>query len=345
VVWRRAPRGETYILNCKNKINITKNSTGRNVAGFVSSASGTLLIKNCVNYGNITGSNNCGGLVGWVNNVNVTIENSCNKGNITNYLGQHAGGLVGRDDSVGEINSIILKDSYNEGTIVGTSFVGGLVGRIYNNILINNCYNIGDVYSEQRTRWSYIGGLIGRVWETAIDCTILNSYNTGDLIPVEGEYNVTSGGLIAQTTAATTNIINSYNLGNVSATGGAAGGICGAVYDYYGTAPSININNCYSSGQIVGSTMCGIIQVPQATIPYDIENIYYLDTSANMGVYHKATETDLENLLHDNATRLSDAQMKAKTFVDDLNANIQDIDTEYDLRKWKLNSGGYPVFE
>ena len=37
--------------------------------------------------------------------------------------------------------------------------------------------------------------------------------------------------------------------------------------------------------------------------------------------------------------------MKSQSFVDDLNANIEDIDTEYDLRKWKLVAASYPEFE
>ena len=45
------------------------------------------------------------------------------------------------------------------------------------------------------------------------------------------------------------------------------------------------------------------------------------------------------------ATILSEEQMRASSFVDELNSNLLNIETQYNLRKWKYVEGDYPVFE
>lgn len=45
------------------------------------------------------------------------------------------------------------------------------------------------------------------------------------------------------------------------------------------------------------------------------------------------------------ATILSEEQMRASSFVDELNSNLLNIETQYNLRKWKYVEGDYPIFE
>ncbi len=89
----------TTIENVNNYANVTSMVGGNTLGGILGTALGeNVIIKNCANYGNITNSNNAGGLVG-LNSGILTIENSYNEGTITNSLGSHAGGLLGRDNA------------------------------------------------------------------------------------------------------------------------------------------------------------------------------------------------------------------------------------------------------
>ena len=337
--------GNSYIINCINRVNITKLSSGRDVAGIVgaidriNNEASNLTIKNCINYGNITGSNNCGGIVGNVYLGNVTIENTCNKGTITNYVGNYAGGLIGRDEEIGNCK-IVIKDSYNEGVIKAKRNIGGLIARVYGNINVINCYNNGEIYNEQRTGSSYIGGLIGWVWETSSDFTIINSYNNSNITAEEGEANVCIGGLIGQTRAKCTNILNSYNIGNISY-GNYVSGICGSVYAPSGISPIINIKNTYNTGIVSGQNTRGIMVMYNSPITVNAENVYLLDTVSDVGI----SNLDTSNPIEIPVESLSEENMKSEEFVDELNSNLSSIDTEYDLRRWKYVSGSYPVFE
>ena len=77
--------GNSEISNCVNKINVTKLSSNRDVAGIVGavdqidSNETVVTIKICINYANITGSNNCGGIVGSATRGDLIIKDTCNK--------------------------------------------------------------------------------------------------------------------------------------------------------------------------------------------------------------------------------------------------------------------------
>ena len=337
--------GNNVILNCINKVNVTKLSLGRDVAGFVGAIGevggeeSNLTIKNCINYGNITGSNNCGGIVGAITKGNLIIENTCNKGNITNYLGSYVGGLISRDNSEGTC-SVMISNSYNDGVIKGKGDTGGLIGRFYGNVNISNSYNNGEIYNDQRTKYSCIGGIIGRVIQLSSNCTIVNSYNNSNIIIEEGDYGTYVGGLIGETRAINTNILNSYNLGNIS-NGTYVSGICGAVYSPSNPSTVININNCYNVGSVSGVNTRGIMLIYNSPITVNVKNVYLLDTVSDVGI----SNLDTENPLEIPVNMLSEDEMKREDFVNELNSNLLSIDTEYNLRNWKYVSDNYPIFE
>ena len=156
------------IENCTN--NATISGTGSNVGGIVgaayyTNAEGTMTIKNCTNNGTVTGA--AGGVGGIVSMSAADIEGCKNygavtaKGNsvggivaeqqnagsvigchnyadVTNTSGAATGGIVGwarysgadSDYAVKEV--IEFKNNTNDGTISGYSFVGGIIGQIYN---------------------------------------------------------------------------------------------------------------------------------------------------------------------------------------------------------------------
>ena len=338
--------GSSTIENCVNRVNVTKLSTGRDAAGFVASVNNeedVLTIRNCTNYGNITGSNNCGGIIGNVNNGNVIIENTCNKGAITNYLGDFAGGLIGRDaERAPARRFLVINNSYNEGSIKARRDTGGLIGRVYGSISINNCYNNAEIYNEQRTNDSCIGGVVGRIMETSPNCSVINSYNVSRINVENGEGSTNVGGIIGEVRAINTNIINSYNLGNIL-NGNYVAGICGVAYAPAGTSPIINIKNTYNTGGLSGQNIRGIMIIADDNSPITVnaENVYLLDTVSDVGI----SNLDASNPIEIPVESLSEENMKSEEFVNELNTNLSSIDMEYDLRRWKYVNGSYPVFE
>ena len=333
--------GQSVIENCINRVNVTSFSSKRDAAGLVGAVNNgknVLTIKNCINYGNITGSNNCGGVIGNINDGNVIIENTCNKGDVTNYLGNHTGGLIGRN--ILETGSIIINNSYNEGTIKSRGDTGGLIGRVNGRISINNCYNNAEIYNGQRVHNVCIGGLIGRVWQTSPSCLVVNSYNMSSISVEDGECSTNVGGILGEARAINTNIYNSYNLGDIL-NGNYVSGICGVIFAPSGTSPIINIKNTYNTGNVSGQNTRGIMIMYNSPITVNAENVYLLDTVSDVGI----SNLDTANPIEIPVESLSEENMKSEEFVNELNTNLSNIDTEYDLRKWKHVSGSYPVFE
>ena len=337
--------GNSEIVNCINKINVTKLSSGRDAAGLIGAIDKignnvtTITIRNCINYGNITGSNNCAGIVGSITAGDLIIKDTCNKGNITNYLGNSAAGLLSKTASSLK-GSVIIKNSYNEGIVKGRGNIGGLVGVLYFKLLIDNCYNSGEIYSAERKNNIYIGGLSALIQKDSIECTLINSYNTGNINIEEGKYNTSAGGLIGETRTTNTNIYNSYNTGNIS-NGTYVSGICGQAYATDGIASIVNIKNIYSVGNISGQNTRGIMIMYNSPITVNAENVYLLNTASDVGI----SNLDTSNPIEIPVESLSEENMKSEEFVNELNTNLSSIDTEYDLRKWKYVNGSYPVFE
>ena len=336
-------RGSSLILNCINRVNVTKNSSGRDTAGFVGAVGNTmisnipeyLIVKNCINYGKITGANNCGGIIGNVDNGNVIIEDTYNMGDITNYIGNYAGGLIARDAL--ETCSITIKNSYNKGTIKARRGIGGLVARVHGNITIDNSYNNAELYSEQRSGTAYIGGLIGLVIKNTSRCTITNSYNDSQIIIVDGEYNSKVGGLIGETRAAETHIINCYNSGNILGASYTSG-LCGII----STSGEISIINCYNAAKLSGEYIGGIAMFYSIPNNSNIDNVYYINNIISTGIL-KYPNRDIN--IEDNTIGIAEEQIKTQDFVNKLNSKLLDIDSQYDLRRWKFVEENYPVFE
>ena len=155
------------------------------------------------------------------------------------------GGLVGRNQSQGDIvSSYALGDV----TIVGdvrTDFVGGLVGNTEGQIV--SSYAVGDVNVPLATQSVSIGGLIGRVDGAMVD----NSFATGN---VEGYREV--GGLIGSIGGPRVQrgfdsvVNNSYATGAVSGDA-QIGGLVG------NATLTGSISNSYAIGTISGQTEVG----------------------------------------------------------------------------------------
>lgn len=180
---------------------------------------------------------------------NVALEN-------VNIIGDsYVGGLVG------EVYNVKINNSYTTGNVIGDSYVGGLVGTAYK-VAIDNSYTTGNIDGED-----YVGGLVGDAYIISIN----NSYTTGDSTgnytvaglvgfvyeaTIDNSYatgNVTAneslGGLLGS--ASETIINNSYATGDIDGDRGDAGGLVGHAHD------NTTIVNSYATGNVNGSSSIG----------------------------------------------------------------------------------------
>ena len=244
------------ITNCINNGSVT--GTEIYVGGIVGWIDSASTLKKCINYGNVggTGTTGVGGIVGCAKSL---VSDCTNYGTITGN--ENIGGIVGETSE----NSNGVKNCTNHGSITGTSNVGGIVGyNLYKeNASISSCSNLGQVsgtstavgglvgqmqgnkitsssnYGTVTSTSNWVGGVVGYITK---GCSITNSHNYGD---VTGAQN-TAGfvGRFDYNEAATTNISNCSNEGNVTSSGWGSGGFAGFAYN-------ANFRNCINKGNVL----------------------------------------------------------------------------------------------
>ncbi|MDF9831366.1 GLUG motif-containing protein [Parabacteroides sp. PF5-6] len=124
---------------------------------------------------------------------------------------------------------------------------GGLIGYLNNNVEnnISLCSNNAKVISDEMSKSSYVGGLIGVSAKGAVD----RCFNQGE-ITTKGATEIQNVGGLVGAAGSNSNIINSYNVGNIvveADTKVYTGGIAG-----YTT--NMMIAFCYSYADITGGT-------------------------------------------------------------------------------------------
>ncbi len=175
-------------------INITTpTSTG---AGIFGEMGWNSTIKNLTNKANITAElsiNNktVGGIVGRINNTNVTIKNCVNLG-IINSNTIVTGGIIG--EIVGKAGAeIVIEACRNEGIINGKNInngtkIGGIVGNINGNkvdqkIIIKGCSTKDVSFASSATTAVYTGGISGYIVNPKdADQIIITACWTSDLV-------------------------------------------------------------------------------------------------------------------------------------------------------------------
>jgi len=177
----------------------------------------------------VTGHGRVGALAGHSAGV---VSNSYSACSVTG-MGWFAGGLVGYGDGC------LVTGCYSTGSVTGTYYVGGLVGRMAGTRTLREgvvirCYSTGIIAGATR-----VGGLVGA---THGDVNVSDCYFDGS---VTGRRWL--GGLVAENYGGT--LSNSYSVGRV--TGGEfVGGLLAS--NLWGT-----ITNCYSSGAVSGESPVG----------------------------------------------------------------------------------------
>ncbi|NBU59528.1 MAG: hypothetical protein EBS23_07150, partial [Betaproteobacteria bacterium] len=180
--------------------------------------------------GAVSGTSYVGGLVG-LNYGN--LAQSSATGAVTG-TGSHTGGLVGWHES----NTI--SDSWASGRVVGTNEVGGFVGRNQSGTITRSATSASVSGSNSSNS---VGGFAGRLESGSI----LLSSATG---AVSGRDYV--GGFLGW--GVNGSVDRAYATGAVTATGSAAGGFVGALFDSLNTG---SIRNSYAMGAVTGTTEVG----------------------------------------------------------------------------------------
>jgi|GEM_PF-1890748 len=134
--------------------------SGSHVGGLVGRADNSLL-NNCFVTGSIeSNGNNIGGLAGSIDETTVkqSFANCEVKGSVTS---DYLGGLIG-----GVFYDSLIENSYSNGSVSGRNYLGGLIGRVSGKAsdassgnLIENCYTSTIVIG----KGTYVGGLVGSV--------------------------------------------------------------------------------------------------------------------------------------------------------------------------------------
>ena len=174
--------------------------------------------------GYISGAESTGGLIGTIINSSVTdcSSNVTVEGTHSNYSIQEIGGLIGcvKDSEIircyatGQVTSIrggsggligicVLEQSssnisecYSTGNVTGLNQVGGLIGKTdarYCQLIIENCFALGNVRATSLEVYTEIGGLIGSVRRMDGYGRISNCYSTGTITTERKRFN---GGFI-----------------------------------------------------------------------------------------------------------------------------------------------------
>ena len=161
------------------------------------------------------------------------VKNCYNEGTVVGY--GTVGGVVG--DNVG-----IVENCRNAGTVTGDNWVGGIAG--WNYYQVKNCYNAGAVNGQNE-----VGGVVGCNYETVENC-----YNTGK---IHGTEKV--GGVVGVTEAYINKqcvVKNCYNEGRVSGDRYVGGVVGDSLVDLDAWEDSYSysyVQNCHNTGIISGN--------------------------------------------------------------------------------------------
>ena len=130
----------------------------------------------------VSGTQQVGGIVGAAEEGSV-IRNVSFSGEVHgDNISATIGGIVGK------LKQSTLENAYNEGTVEGNSFVGGIVGFAYQQNTIQNVRNAGKVVGNQN-----LGGIVGAV---QYKTNIRNALQTGIVEQRSGQTDPNVGGVV-----------------------------------------------------------------------------------------------------------------------------------------------------
>lgn len=237
------------------------------VGGIAGTSMTSSVIEDCKTEGTIIGDRYIGGISGYINN-NANIFRVINNANISGN--QYVGGIAGIS-----FYATVIKDATNYAQkIVGSQFVGGLIGYSQSQIENSSNQSAGTVEAK-----NYVGGLVGAnyVMGNITDC-----FNSSKVITTEDN----CGGIAGINNANISNCYNTGEIDSLEADGTKIGGICGQnVSDSY-------IYTSYNIGKINAKSIAGgVVGADFGTI----SNCYYLD-SVSKQLANEDCAKDEENM-------------------------------------------------
>ena len=246
----------TTMSDCYNAgtvlMDFTSDEDKGSSGGVTAAIDTTSTMTNCYNIGTFTTTdgNFCGGVVGFVNNMEGNTVSGCyNTGTVT--LGQsYSGGVIGYLGT-----GATAENCYNTGTITITNpYCAGVVGRTAGGT-ITGCYSTDA--STITTKNSAVAGVLGYGY----GATVTDCWNATDIY-TNGN---SSGGVVGMVHSSST-ISGCYNLATVKSPidetsslansfyiGGVVGRIEGGNDGYDGGTDSVNVvTNCWNAGDVYG---------------------------------------------------------------------------------------------
>lgn len=268
------------------------------------------------------------------------------------------------------VRNATIQDIVLTGNINSTNYtVGGICGSAENTKIIN-CKNKANIIEQGKINGnnSYIGGIVG----IAKNTDIINCSNEED---INGD--AQTGGIVGN---ASGNIINCYNIGDITGgiggNYGAVGGIVGV-----GSSPSLSIYNCFNTGEITSNatgvytsaggilgnsgqngtvnTIVNAYNIGKINEAYrgrggivgglwyhnpantaTLKNTYYQEDGELLGYGEFASAQGIEKQNKD--------YMHSEKLVMNLNNYIKNNEDKIDTsqwKDWKLGENGYPTFE
>lgn len=266
---------------------------GNCVGGYVGNSGNNMTLSADTAIVDITGTgNSIGGFIGYNYAVNNLTISGCvlNNGVIRGI--NNVGGCCG-ENKAEHCNSNVISNTYIHANIFGDDYVGGICGlsqNYYHVISPNNCGFIGKLQGK-----SFVGGLVGMIFISSASQgkgEILNSYAICDIFAT-GNY---VGGLIGYDTGSYnpgmsgSDIIDNYHSGSITGVD-YVGGLVG--YKKYHL-----ISNCYKVGSVKGSKYVG------GLLGYQ-ENHTTLKRSVAINTRVTATTGDVNRVVGYNAGTIS----------------------------------------
>ena len=250
--------------------------------------------------------------------------------------GNIAGGIVASITVNTSENSCQVINCINRAKIIGDELAGGIIGERTSsdgNLIIADCINFAEISSDIVGT----GGIIGMAYNNT---KIYNCYNIGKIFRQDTQENGYPGlGGIVGLAMYGNSIINSYNLGDVENKGsvGNTGGIVG-----YKAWAETYLENCYNTGKLSGKVVGGIIGSCNISNELLItQNCFYLNNDISKGIGSGLKE-DSEDI-----KGVSENELKSVEILELLNNYVEKNPSKdnINLKKWKLENNGYPVFE
>lgn len=185
---------------------------------------------------------------------------------------------------------------YNEGTINGSSTVGGIIGYICvgNNSDKNTNFNMSQTYNKGNVigSTSCAGGIVGSfsintAYYEYVSAYIANCYNMGN-VDAKGSSKVAAG-IIGQCSFNTDkgylnyfNLVETYNSGKITENKGTASGIIGTLSISSPSDAYVKLDKCYNEGMIEAIYLAGIVG-SSGTQGITVSNCYYKTGTAPYG--------------------------------------------------------------